>query len=78
MPREVAREREFLHQFEPFWQRYVERREALALQGIDDEELITYRWMLEEYRVSYFAQTLGTSVSVSPQRLERQWEKVRR
>ena len=78
MPREAGRERAFLAEFAPFWQRYVERRQALATQGIEDEALITYRWMLEEYRVSYFAQQLGTAVSVSPQRLERQWEKVRR
>ncbi len=78
MPREAGRERDFLHQFAPFWQRYVERREALALQGVEDEELVTYRWMLEEYRVSFFAQKLGTALTVSPQRLERQWDKVRR
>jgi ATP-dependent helicase HrpA len=29
-----------------------------------------YRWLLEEYRVSIFAQELGTSVPVSPKRLE--------
>jgi ATP-dependent helicase HrpA len=43
-----------------------------------DPELTTYRWMLEEYRVSLFAQELGTCVKVSPQRLDRQWLKVRR
>ena len=78
MPREAGRERAFLSEFQPFWDRYVERREALAVQGIEDEALITYRWMLEEYRVSYFAQQLGTAVTVSPQRLERQWQQVRR
>ena len=78
MPREAGRERAFLAEFEPFWKRCVERRQALATQGIEDEALIHYRWMLEEYRVSCFAQQLGTAVSVSPQRLERQWQKVRR
>ncbi|MGB5209184.1 MAG: ATP-dependent RNA helicase HrpA [Gammaproteobacteria bacterium] len=38
--------------------------------------LTLYRWMVEECRVSLFAQTLGTSIKISPQRLERQWEKV--
>ena len=38
--------------------------------------LETYRWMLEEYRVSLFAQSLGTAIKVSPQRLERQWALV--
>jgi ATP-dependent helicase HrpA len=35
-----------------------------------------YRWMLEEYRVSLFAQKLGTAIPVSPKRLEQQWAKV--
>ncbi len=35
-----------------------------------------YRWMLEEFRVSLFAQSLGTAVPVSAKRLQEQWEKV--
>jgi ATP-dependent helicase HrpA len=37
-----------------------------------------YRWMVEEYKVSLFAQELGTAVPVSPQRLDRQLEVARR
>jgi ATP-dependent helicase HrpA len=40
---------------------------------LSDSQLIQYRWMLEELRVSLFAQELGTSLSVSPERLERFW-----
>ncbi|MDR0522200.1 MAG: DUF3418 domain-containing protein [Planctomycetaceae bacterium] len=36
-----------------------------------------FRWMIEEYRVSFFAQKLGTAVKVSPQRLDKQFEKIR-
>ena len=36
--------------------------------GIDDEELPLLRWMLEEWRVSLFAQPLGTSLPVSAKR----------
>lgn len=77
MPREMGREREFLHLFPPLWERYGKRRESLVRQGVDDPELELYRWMLEEYRVSFFAQTLGTSLSVSIPRLQRQWKRVR-
>jgi len=35
-----------------------------------------YRWMLEEYRISQFAQSVGTSIPVSSKRLEKQWQKV--
>jgi ATP-dependent helicase HrpA len=34
--------------------------------------------MIEELRISFFAQELGTSISVSPKRLDKQWEKVKR
>ena len=42
----------------------------------NNEQLTLYRWMLEELRVSLFAQELGTSIPVSPQRVDKQWEKV--
>ena len=35
-----------------------------------------YRWMLEELRVSLFAQSLGTSLAVSEKRLREQWQAV--
>ncbi len=77
MPREMGREREFLHQIGPLWSRYASKREEQVRQGVRDPELVTYRWMLEEYRVSFFAQQLGTAMSVSVKRLDRQWENVK-
>mgnify|MGYP001820454746 FL=1 len=35
-----------------------------------------YRWMIEEFRVSLFDQTLGTAIKVSPQRLSREWDRI--
>ena len=61
-----------------YWQKYLERRELHELAGIVDSELEVFRWMLEEYRVSLFAQKLGTSIKVSPQRLDKQFEKIQR
>jgi ATP-dependent helicase HrpA len=34
-----------------------------------------YRWMLEELRVSFFAQSLGTAEPVSAKRLAQQWDR---
>jgi len=59
------------------WEAYESRAKEQAQLRVDDPELLHLRWMLEEYRVSLFAQTLGTSFRVSPQRIARQWEKVR-
>ena len=44
--------------------------------GSDKEGLLMLRWMLEEFRVSLFAQTLGTHIPVSEKRLDKQFEKV--
>ena len=35
-----------------------------------------YRWMLEEWRVSLFAQELGTLAPVSEKRLDRLWARA--
>jgi ATP-dependent helicase HrpA len=55
----------------PFWERWLGAREA----GEIDPELAQFRWMIEEFRVSLFAQPLGTSIKVSAARLEKQWQR---
>ena len=60
------------------WQRMLaERATKHHHEGIVDPELVEFRWLHEEFRVSVFAQELKTSVPVSPKRLEKAWEKVR-
>jgi ATP-dependent helicase HrpA len=46
---------------------------AKGLQQAAPESLadFEFRWMIEELRVSLFAQPLGTSVKISPQRCEK-------
>ncbi len=57
---------------------YTDRLERWQSAGrsLADPEIEAYRWMLEEYRVSLFDQRLGTAVTVSPERLDRQWERA--
>jgi ATP-dependent helicase HrpA len=74
---EVA-DRQGTEELRRYWQKYLDRKELHDLAGIADPELDVFRWMIEEYRVSLFAQRLGTSMKVSPQRLDKQFEKVRR
>jgi len=50
------------------------QRDSDAL--LNNPELAQYRWMLEELRVSFFAQSLGTALPVSAKRLQEQWDKV--
>jgi ATP-dependent helicase HrpA len=59
------------------WQAYKQRLTEHRKRIVEDPELAVYRWMIEELRVSLFAQELGTSIQVSPQRVDKQWAKVK-
>ncbi len=74
--REINRERLLSDQLGQFWNAYSTKKEQLSRQGIYDAELEKFRWMLEEYRVSLFAQQLGTALPVSEKRLKQQWAQV--
>ena len=58
------------------WQQYEARVEKHRKAGIQDEKLTAFRWMLEELRVSLFAQELKTPYPVSYKRLAKAWEEV--
>jgi len=47
------------------------------LSGAKRDAVNELRWMVEEFRVSVFAQELGTAQKVSPKRLHDKLEKVR-
>ncbi len=53
-------------------------RELAARKGVPDERLEEFRWLLEELRVSLFAQELRTPMPVSVKRLEKVWASVQR
>ena len=44
----------------------------------DDGEVDSLRWLIEELRVSLFAQELKTPVPVSPKRLAKLWQSMRK
>jgi ATP-dependent helicase HrpA len=53
-----------------FWRHFGERR------GVRDARLDEFRWLLEELRVSLFAQELRTPQPVSVKRLEKAWAQI--
>ena len=73
----AARDQQLIPQIVPRWQRGIERLRIHRERQIYDPELEIYRWMTEELRVALFSQELGTIVSVSEKKLDKQWEKVR-
>lgn len=58
------------------WKEYEKRAEALVARDIESAVLDDYRWLLEEYRVSLFAQTVKTAVPVSVTRLDKLWADI--
>jgi ATP-dependent helicase HrpA len=55
------------------WQRHPRKT------GVDaDPKLLEFRWLLEELRVSLFAQELRTPMPVSVKRLQKVWESLQR
>ena len=74
----AEKDRELSDEIEFFWTKYQELQSQHDAVSIVDPELLQFRWMIEEYRVSLFAQQLGTVIKVSGKRLEKQMDKVRR
>ena len=71
-----ANDRRRLAEILPLQQRLESRARDVRTRGRRDAELVRHRWMLEEYRVSVFAQELGTAFSVSRKKLDEQWSRV--
>jgi ATP-dependent helicase HrpA len=71
-----ARDALKLAELRPLEQRYTRR--LADLKGVGDTRLAEYRWLLEELRVSFFAQELRTPQPVSVKRLDKVWEQLGR
>jgi ATP-dependent helicase HrpA len=65
--RDAARLAELRPQEQRYWRLVAERK------GVVDERMQEFRWLLEELRVSFFAQELRTPQPVSIKRLEKAW-----
>jgi ATP-dependent helicase HrpA len=61
---------------EPLWRSWRQRFAADAERGREDPELDRFRWLIEELRVSQFAQELRTVQPVSVKRLEQRWREL--
>ena len=69
--RDAAREAD-IQELEQMWQ---EKTDGLVKQGLPvSDDLTAFKWMIEELRVSLFAQELKTPYPVSVKRLLKVWE----
>ena len=65
----VTKDQQAMTEVQGYWQKLTMAADP------NSEDLQLFRWMIEEFRVSLFAQPLGTSVPVSAQRLDKVWQK---
>jgi ATP-dependent helicase HrpA len=63
-------------ELQPVWQRYTDFIGSDKITRADKDLLSQYRWMVEEYRVSLFAQELRTPYPVSSKRLNTLWDEL--
>jgi ATP-dependent helicase HrpA len=68
---QVARDRQLMDRIADLQDAYLHQLAALPEGRPPDEQLRRVRWMLEEYRISLWAQQLGTAYPVSDQRIRR-------
>jgi ATP-dependent helicase HrpA len=71
LPADPARDRARQSTVAQLSREYAEFREALPSARRDDPDVVEIRWLLEELRISLFAQQLGTSGPVSEKRILR-------
>ncbi|HFC8501422.1 TPA: DUF3418 domain-containing protein [Neisseria oralis] len=72
--RDAAREAD-IQELEQMWQ---EKTDSLVKQGQPvSDDLAAFKWMIEELRVSLFAQELKTPYPVSVKRLLKEWERLK-
>lgn len=71
---DAVRDQQRLAELRPLEQRWLRRLQEL--KGRRDERLEEFRWLLEELRVSLFAQELRTPQPVSVKRLEKVWAQM--
>ncbi len=72
----VAKDERCMAELAPVWKGALELMRREKELGLDPAKVQEFRWMVEELRVSLFAQELRTSVPVSVKRLHELWASV--
>jgi ATP-dependent helicase HrpA len=77
-PASIERDTRSAQSVQQVWQRWEEKVIALKKAGQEvSPELDNYRWLIEELRVSLFAQELKTPFPVSAKRLDKLWSDIK-
>jgi ATP-dependent helicase HrpA len=74
-PSAIDRDAKSAQNVQMVWQRWQDKVTNLRKANLEvSEALADYRWMIEELRVSLFAQELKTPFPVSTKRLDKIWD----
>ncbi|MFI7642376.1 ATP-dependent RNA helicase HrpA [Nonomuraea sp. NPDC049400] len=76
LPEEPWRDQEWMDRVHKVEDDYHDLLQKLPPARRGDADVVEIRWMIEELRVSFFAQTLGTPTPVSEKRIAKAMEKL--
>ncbi len=68
LPNNLKKDTDAIRLIDPFMEKITKREQEAKLQE--------FRWLLEEWRISLFAQPMKTKVAVSEKRLDKAWQSV--
>jgi ATP-dependent helicase HrpA len=77
LPLLADRDEQHTRELTRWWQLWIQRADKHRKAGTSDPGLEEFRWMLEEQRVSLFAQELKTPYPISYKRLDKAWGALR-
>jgi ATP-dependent helicase HrpA len=75
LPMQVSKDRQWLEEVQSLTERVSDYDSSLFSRALM-MDLESYQWALEEYRVSLFAQQLGTKIPISGKRLDKMWQQL--
>ncbi|MEJ2213895.1 MAG: DUF3418 domain-containing protein, partial [Gammaproteobacteria bacterium] len=72
----AARDQKLMREMSDLQSRLLERQTLLRQKDRYDDRVEEIRWMLEELRISLFAQEIKTAYPVSVKRIEKRWKEL--
>ncbi len=76
LPLDPGRDQRWTRELQQVQEAWLGRWQAACEKGMVDERLEEIRWLIEELRISLFAQEVKTAVPVSVKRIRRRWNEL--
>ncbi|RTZ74221.1 MAG: ATP-dependent RNA helicase HrpA [Gammaproteobacteria bacterium] len=76
LPLDPGRDQRWIRELQQVQEAWLERWQAACEKWVVDERLEEIRWLIEELRISLFAQEVKTAVPVSVKRIRKRWNEL--